>query len=86
MYGAVGSVVNFHRNKIVVQFWGTSIFSDFIKRSFHPNALKKLNKFNVNDIIQIKSNELIAEQIEKEFGRIQIVDEKVLFIFLSFYN
>lgn len=86
MYGAVGSVVNFHRKKIVVQFWGSAIFGDFIKRSFHPNALKKLNKFKVNDIIQIKSDELTAEQIEKEFGRIQIAGEKVLFIFQAFYN
>ena len=42
-----------------------------------------MNKFSVSDIIQIKSNQLVEEQIEKEFGRIKIANQKVSIIIFS---
>ena len=50
------------------------------------DALKKLNTFSVNEIIRIKSDEQTASQIKKEFGLIQIADEKVIVIFPEFLN
>ncbi len=60
---------------------------EFSEVTVNPAYLKKLNKFTVDQIIQIKSDDATMEEINKEFGKIHEDFEKVDFnLFLTVFN
>lgn len=60
---------------------------EFSEVNVDPAYLKKLNKFTVGQIIQIKSDDATMEEINKEFGKIHEDFEKVdISLFVTVFN
>lgn len=69
----VGTVVEVNvSSEVYVKFLGL----DRVRR-FHPNILRKMNKFSVNQVVRICSDESTVREIEKKFGNIQKKEDKV---------
>ena len=77
MYGVVIPTRNrgwYRTETFMVRYNNLDEFSEV---TVNPAFLKKLNKFTVGQIIQIKSDDSTVEEINKEFGKIHEDFEKV---------
>lgn len=64
--------------EVVVKFQGL----DRVRR-FHPTILRKMNKFSINQVVRIRSDEATIREIEKELGHIQKREDKVAKFYLN---
>ena len=49
-------------------------------QSFNPTHLRKMNRYSINQIIRIRSDDRTTREIQKEFGQVQNEAEKVYLI------
>ena len=69
----VGTVHAIHESKVYVRVKDRDDCFNL-----HPAVLKKLNKFSVNQIIRIRSDEMTIQKIEKRFLAGSTVGKNVL--------